>query len=146
MALGGLKSLWLFLPSVPAHGRSATREIQTCPQWLFFSCKLYFSCGRFPLAEQQLCRMEDASVLAWLGLSLENGCPYQKSFFCQNLFMSFALCPHLSLCKCQSRLEVSAQINSLCRKKLSLSFFFPLSSAFTTSFFTKECWLFPFSL
>lgn len=104
---------------------------------IFFSCKRCFFCGRFPLADGELCRTKDANVLAWLGLSLENRCLYQKSFFCRNLFMPFALCPHLSLCKCQSRLEVSAQINSPCRKKLFLSLFFPLSSAYTTSFFTK---------
>lgn len=41
--------------------------------------------------------------------------------------------------KCQSRLKLSAQINSPCRKKLFFHAFFFLSSAHTTSFFTKEC-------
>lgn len=35
-----LQSQRLF--SLPKHGSSGVWDIQTCPHWLFFSCKLYF--------------------------------------------------------------------------------------------------------
>lgn len=110
------------------------------PTRIFISFKLHFFCGSFPLATQELCGTEDASVLAWLGLSLENGCLHQKSFFCRNLFMSFALCPHFPLyhCKCQSRLEVSAQINSPCRKMLFFLSFFPSQVLIQPPFLLKS--------
>lgn len=90
--------------------------------------------------------MQEASVLALVvGLSLENGCLHQKSFLRRNLFMSFALwCLHFPLYHCVSARagwRSVCAINSPCRKKLFLSSFFFLSSAYTTSFFTKECWV-----
>lgn len=62
--------------------------------------------------------------------------PLQEFVYVIRSMSTFPLVP---LCKCQSRLKVSVQINSPCRKKLFLSSFFFLTSAYTTSFFTEEC-------
>lgn len=112
----------------------------------YFSHVSYTLCRSFFFIRVQVVRCTRGNCVSTVGLSPENGCLLQ-SFLCRNLFMSFPLCPHFPLyCSVSARAGWRSVHKLIVHVEKSFSFFFFLSNAYTTSFFTEECWVFLFSL